>query len=145
MTAKVWAVVDLVSLHGFFLPQMASIMISLAVALPHRSCSLHVTEWFMRAGVVFTLTSYLDQLQGEVEHAAGGILKAELLLINCLKLIKVLLFIFELGEFWVILLCLLVYLLLATRSVHIGHRGKKSGHKSARVCSKTRMRGGMCS
>ena len=107
MTAKVWAVVDLVSLHGFFLPQMASIMISLAVALPHRSCSLHVTEWFLRAGVVFTLTSYIHELQHEVEHAAGGIRKAELLLINFLKLIKFPLFIFELGETCLILIALL--------------------------------------
>ena len=44
---------------------------SLALALPHSNCNIHVTEWFLLAGVVATLTEVVNTLRAEVEELAN--------------------------------------------------------------------------
>ena len=98
---KFWGIVILIGLHGFFNPGVAGLLLSLSVALPHENCNLHVTEWFLYSGVIFTLTGFLTSIQQEVEEGSSGdgiVNKAEHRLIDGLKLMKLPLFIFELGE-----------------------------------------------
>ena len=98
---KLWGIVILIGLHGFYNPWVAGVLLSLSFALPHENCNLHVTEWFLYSGVIFTLTEYLTSVQQEVEEGSSGdgiVNKAEHRLIDGLKFMKLPLFIFELGE-----------------------------------------------
>ena len=42
-------------MQSFFDDSVSGTFMSLALALPHNNCNIHVTEWFLLAGVVATL------------------------------------------------------------------------------------------
>ena len=48
--------------------KVSATFMALALALPHESCHIHVTEWFLMAGVVATLTAVVNSLIEEVER-----------------------------------------------------------------------------
>lgn len=78
------------------------------------SCNIHVTEWFLVAGVISTLTLVTNQLREEVEQLAmldGIINKVEHRLITFLKMFCFPLFLVELVAF------------LAIASLVVEHRG----------------------
>jgi len=78
-----------VGMQSFFDEQVSGTFLALALALPHSSCNIHVTEWFLVAGVISTLTLVTNQLREEVEQLAmldGIINKVEHRRITFLKL-----------------------------------------------------------
>jgi len=86
----------------FFNGRVAGVVLSTSVALPHTSCNIHVTEWFLVIGIVSCVTEVFTQLTREVEVLAakdGIINRAEHILIDCLKFLKLPLFTFELVGF----------------------------------------------
>jgi len=90
---------QLLVMDPFFNGRVASIVLSTSVALPHTSCDIHVTEWFLVIGIVSCVTEVFTQLTKEVEVLAakdGIINRAEHILIDCLKFLKLPLFLFEL-------------------------------------------------
>ena len=94
-----------VGMESFFDGQVSGTFMSLALALPHESCNIHVTEWFLMAGVVATLTEVINDLRQEVERCVGLdkiINKAEHRLIVFLKAVRFPLFCAELAAFFVI-------------------------------------------
>ena len=95
-------VVLVVSMHSFFDGQVAGVFLSLSLALPHSSCNIHVTEWFLVGGVVFTMTEVLNDLRAQVEVLAaldGIINKVEHRLILALRFINFPLFCTEFVTF----------------------------------------------
>jgi len=95
-------VILVVSMHSFFDDQVAGTFLALAIALPHESCNIHVTSWFLVAGVVFSLTDVLNKLRSQVEMLAaldGIINKIEHRLIQFLRFINFPLFCMEFIAF----------------------------------------------
>jgi len=102
---KVWEAMLLIGMHGFYNPQFASMMLTLSVSLPQSRCQIHVLEWFLIAGVIFTLTGVLNQVQEkvvEMAHLDGIVNKAEHRIIMALKFFKFPLFVTEVVCFAVI-------------------------------------------
>ena len=98
-------VVLVVSMHSFFDGQVAGTFLALSLALPHESCNIHVTEWFLIAGVVFSMTEVLNDLRGQVEMLAaldGIINKIEHRLILALRFVNFPLFCVEFFSFLMI-------------------------------------------
>ena len=94
-----------VGMESFFDRKVSKTFMSLALALPHESCNIHVTEWFLIAGVVATLTGVINDLREEVERCVGLdriINKAEHRLILLLRAVRFPLFCTELAGFFVI-------------------------------------------
>ena len=60
-----------VCIQSFFDDSVSGTFMSLALALPHSNCNIHVTEWFLIAGVVATLTEVVNTLRAEVEELAN--------------------------------------------------------------------------
>ena len=60
--------IRVVGMESFFDEQVSATFLALALALPHESCHIHVTEWFLMAGVVATLTAVVNSLIVEVER-----------------------------------------------------------------------------
>jgi len=95
-------VILVVSMHSFFDDQVAGTFLALAIALPHESCNIHVTSWFLVAGVVFSLTDVLNKLRSQVEMLAaldGIINKIEHRLIQFLRFMNFPLFCTEFIAF----------------------------------------------
>ena len=38
------------------------------MALPHENCNIHVMEWFLYAGNIYTLTGGINQVRERVEE-----------------------------------------------------------------------------
>jgi len=94
-----------VGIQSFFDDQVSGTFLSLAIALPHVNCNIHVTEWFLLAGVVATLTTVVNDLREEVEELANldGIINlVESRLIVGLRMVNFPLFVMELVTFVVI-------------------------------------------
>jgi len=99
---KLKKVGQLLVMDPFFNGRVAGIVLSTSVALPHTSCNIHVTEWFLVIGIVSCVTEVFTQLTKEVEVLAakdGIINRAEHILIDCLKFLKLPLFLFELAGY----------------------------------------------
>ena len=82
----------------FFNGRVAHVVLSTSVALPHSSCNLHVTEWFLVIGIVSCVTEVFVQLTKEVETLAakdGIINRAEHILTDFLKFLRLPFFIME--------------------------------------------------
>ena len=97
--------VFVVSMRSFFDEQVAATFLALAIALPHDSCNIDVTKWFLIAGVVQTCTAVLNNLRGQVEMLAaldGIINKVEHRLIQFLRFVNLPFFYMELVSFVVI-------------------------------------------
>eukprot|EP00092_Neocalanus_flemingeri_P018928 GFUD01020504.1.p2 GENE.GFUD01020504.1~~GFUD01020504.1.p2 ORF type:complete len:333 (+),score=122.64 GFUD01020504.1:36-1001(+) len=95
-------VVLVISMRSFFDGQVAGTFLALAIALPHESCNIHVTEWFLVGGVVFSITDVLNELRRQVEMLAaldGIINKIEHRLILVLRFINFPLFCVEFITF----------------------------------------------
>ena len=101
-------------------------MLALSVSLPRENCNINVLEWFLIAGVIYTLTGVLSQVQEkviEMAHLDGIVNKAEHRIILALKLIKFPLFVTELVCFVAI-----VSEVFANYD-HIDHEKKDEGGK----------------
>ena len=99
---QVKEVVLVVSMHSFFDGQVAGTFLALSLALPHESCNIHVTSWFLIGGVVFSMTEVLNDLRGQVEMLAaldGIINKIEHRLILALRFLNFPLFCMEFLSF----------------------------------------------
>ena len=91
-----------VSIQSFYDESVSGTFMSLALALPHVNCNIHVTEWFLLAGVVATLTEVVNDLREEVEQLAyldGIINLVESRLIVGLRMVNFPLFVMELVTF----------------------------------------------
>ena len=102
-----WGIVKefilVVGMESFFDEQVSMTLMALALALPHESCHIHVTEWFLMAGVVATLTQVVNSLIEEVERLVSLdkiINKAEHRLVWFLKVVRFLLFCVEIVGFF---------------------------------------------
>jgi hypothetical protein len=123
-------------MDSFFDEQVASMFLTLALALPHSSCNIHVTEWFLTAGVVFTLTGVINQLREEVQDLAqldGIINKVEHRLILFLRLINFPLFVVEVVSF---------VMIVSLVSTHFGNiettpNPNKPGASNPNFCQKS--------
>lgn len=103
---KIKAVTLVIGKQSFFNSNIAGKLLSISVALPHESCNIHVTEWFLFIGVTYTLTEVLTRLTAEVEAMAmqdGIINRAEHILIDTLHFLKLPLFLFEVVAFGVVM------------------------------------------
>jgi len=99
---KVREAMLMIGMHGFYNDQVAGMMLALSVSLPRENCNINVLEWFLIAGVIYTLTGVLSQVQEkviEMAHLDGIVNKAEYRIILALKLIKFPLFVTELVCF----------------------------------------------
>ena len=56
-------VVLLIGMHSFFNEEVAGTMLALSVALPHENCNIHVLEWFLYAGIIYTLRGVINQVR----------------------------------------------------------------------------------
>jgi len=91
-----------VGIQSFFDDSVSGTFMSLALALPHSNCNIHVTEWFLLAGVVATLTDVVNDLREEVEELANldGIINlVEYRLIVGLRMVNFPLFVMEVVTF----------------------------------------------
>jgi len=91
-----------VGIQGFYDDQVSGTFLGLAVALPHVNCNIHVTEWFLVAGVVATLITVVNELREEVELLAKLdciINLAESRLIVGLRMVNFPLFVVELASY----------------------------------------------
>jgi len=91
-----------VGMQSFFDDSVSGTFMSLALALPHINCNIHVTEWFLLAGVVATLTGVVNDLRDEVEELANldGIINlVEHRLIVGLRMVNFPLFVMEVVTF----------------------------------------------
>ena len=91
-----------VGIQSFFDDSVSGTFMSLALALPHDNCNIHVTEWFLLAGVVATLTDVVNDLREEVEELANldGIINlVEYRLIVGLRMVNFPLFVMEVVTF----------------------------------------------
>ena len=52
----VFQVGQLLCTDPFFNGRVAGVVLSTSVALPHTSCNIHVTEWFLVIGIVSCVT-----------------------------------------------------------------------------------------
>jgi len=89
-------------MQSFFDDSVSGTFMSLALALPHNNCNIHVTEWFLLAGVVATLTEVVNSLRDEVEELANldGIINlVENRLIVGLRMVNFPLFMMEVVTF----------------------------------------------
>ena len=68
---RVKELVLVITAESFLDSQVAGTFLALALALPHESCNIHVTEWFLVCGVVSTLTAVINQLREEVQTLAS--------------------------------------------------------------------------
>jgi len=96
---KLKKVLQLLSMDPFFNGQIAGVTLSVSVALPHTVCPIHITEWFLVIGLVSCVTGVFMQLTRQVEVLAaknGIINRAENILIDILKLLRLPLFSMEL-------------------------------------------------
>jgi len=96
---KMKQVGQMLCMDPFFNGRVAGVTLSLSVALPHSSCSIHITEWFLVIGIVSCVTEVFCQLTREVELLAakdGIINRAEHILIDCLKFFRFPFFLMEL-------------------------------------------------
>jgi len=94
----IWEVVLLIGMHSFYNEEVAGTMLALSVALPHEDCNIHVLEWFLYAGIIYTLSGVINKVRERVEDMAiidGIINKAEHRIIMLLKFINFPLFLFE--------------------------------------------------
>ena len=64
-------------MHSFYNSSVAGTMLALSMCLPHEDCNIHVMEWFLYAGIIYTLTGIINQVQERVEEMAilDGILQ----------------------------------------------------------------------
>jgi len=95
---KLKKVGQMLCMDPFFNGRVAHVVLSTSVALPHSSCNLHVTEWFLVIGIVSCVTEVFVQLTKEVETLAakdGIINRAEHILIDFLKFLRLPFFIME--------------------------------------------------
>merc|ERR1712226_1161304 len=95
----------IIGMHSFFNESVASTMLSLAISLPATNCNLHVSHWFMYAGLVQTLTGVFNDLITDVQAMAasdGIINKLEHYIVLFLKLGKLPLFLVEFTVYCVI-------------------------------------------
>ena len=53
-------------MHPFFNDSVAAVMLSLAVSLPITNCNIHITIWFLYAGVISIPTNVFDKLLKDV-------------------------------------------------------------------------------
>ena len=91
-----------VGIQSFYHDSISATFMSLALALPHANCNIHVTEWFLLAGVVATLTDVVNDLREEVENLAfldGIINLVESRLIVGLRMVNFPLFVMELVTY----------------------------------------------
>jgi hypothetical protein len=61
----------IIGMHSFN-EKVASATLSNSMALPHESCSIHVTEWFLIIGIVSTLTGGMQRLLADVEEPSAA-------------------------------------------------------------------------
>eukprot|EP00092_Neocalanus_flemingeri_P026627 GFUD01028861.1.p1 GENE.GFUD01028861.1~~GFUD01028861.1.p1 ORF type:complete len:420 (-),score=137.67 GFUD01028861.1:132-1391(-) len=95
---KIREIVLLIGMQSFYNDSVAGTMLALSVSLPHESCNIHVMEWFLYAGIIYTLTGVLNQVREGVEEMAildGIINKAEHRMITFLKFCNFPLFLAE--------------------------------------------------
>jgi hypothetical protein len=102
MSSSVWGNIKefvlVVGMESFFDGQVSSTYLALALALPHESCNIHVTEWFLMAGVVSTLTGVVNDLRNEVQQLSsldGIVNRIEHMLIQFLRFVNFPLFLAE--------------------------------------------------
>jgi len=95
---KMREIMLLIGMHSFYNDSVAGTMLALSVALPQDNCNIHVMEWFLYAGIIYTLTGVLNRVRERVEDMAildGIINKAEHRIILFLKFCNFPLFLFE--------------------------------------------------
>ena len=89
----------------FFNESLAAVMLILAVSLPSTSCNIHITNWFLYAGVVSTLTVLFDELLKDAKDMAAIneiVNRMEHHVIEFLKFCKLPLFVIEFIVYCVI-------------------------------------------
>ena len=59
---KVRETILLIVIYSFYNSSVAGTMLALSVALPHENCNIHVMEWFLYAGIIYTLTGVINQV-----------------------------------------------------------------------------------
>jgi len=92
-------------MHPFFNESVAAVMLSLAVSLPITNCNIHITIWFLYAGVISTLMIVFDKLLKDAKDMAasdGIINRMEHYVIDFLKLCKLPLFVIEIIVYCVV-------------------------------------------
>ena len=88
----------IIGMHPFFNESVAAVMLSLAVSLPYTNCNIHITIWFLYAGITSNLTIVFDNFLKDAKDMAasdGTINRKEYYVINSLIFCKLLLFMIE--------------------------------------------------
>ena len=62
----------IIGMHPFFNESVAAVMLSLAVSLPYTNCNIHITIWFLYAGIISTLTIVFDNFLKDVKDMAAS-------------------------------------------------------------------------
>jgi len=122
---KLKEVGQMLCMDPFFNGRVAGVVLSTSVALPHTSCAIHITEWFLVIGIVSCVTEVFMQLTKEVEVLAakdGIINRAEHILIDCLKFFRFPFFLLEIVGYGAI-----VYKVIA-EFPYIEHEDQDSEH-----------------
>ena len=123
---KIRETILLIGMHSFYNSSVAGTMLALSVALPHENCNIHVMEWFLYAGIIYTLTGVINQVRERVEEMAildGIVNKAEHKIILILKFCNFPLFLFE-------FVCFIAIVSLVTINYdHITFEDKSSSNK----------------
>ena len=71
-------------MHSFYNSSEAGILLALSVSLPHEDCNIHVMDWFLYAGIIYTLTGVINHNQdGGNGHLGWSLQEAVIIAALC--------------------------------------------------------------